>query len=188
MLKLIVGTLTMLCVIDAVAGMVWAYEWLVTLWGSIPATGIVPKFVHRPRLRRADRPSRGYYVNIFCIATTCAINQLFYAWRLWIISERNRILVGIVVSTAVTQHGVSMPVPVGRHRYSHVRSVRRYYALGDRFLCALSVVQGHRQSGVRLRSLNDNSMRCTYAKMKTCRHCLDGHRRVRDSFAIASSH
>lgn len=40
--KLAAGCAIFLSITDTVANMVWAYEWTVTLWGSIPAAGIIP--------------------------------------------------------------------------------------------------------------------------------------------------
>lgn len=44
-IKTIVGASTFISVVDTVATMVWSYEWIVKLWGSVPGSGNVPVFV-----------------------------------------------------------------------------------------------------------------------------------------------
>ncbi|KZV94803.1 hypothetical protein EXIGLDRAFT_834769 [Exidia glandulosa HHB12029] len=86
--KLLAFTVWFLAATDTVSNCIWAYEWTVTLWGSIPGAGIIPY---------------GFYVNILCVATTTAVTQFFYAWRLWLISGGNYVLCGLIVSAAITQ-------------------------------------------------------------------------------------
>lgn len=45
----------------------------------------------------------GFYTNIICDATATLINQCFYAWRVWIISDGSYVLCGLIIAAAITQ-------------------------------------------------------------------------------------
>ncbi|EJD50125.1 hypothetical protein AURDEDRAFT_112276 [Auricularia subglabra TFB-10046 SS5] len=89
--KILAGAIWLVAAVDTIANLVWAYEWTVTLWGSIPGAGLLPY---------------AFYINIFCDATATSITQLFYAWRLWLISGGNYFLTGAIVLAALTQQFV----------------------------------------------------------------------------------
>ncbi|EJD34468.1 hypothetical protein AURDEDRAFT_176483 [Auricularia subglabra TFB-10046 SS5] len=89
--KAVVASMWLLTAVDTAANLIWAYDWTVTLWGSIPGTGLLPL---------------GFYVNILCAGLATAINQSFYAWRLFIISEGSYAMSGIIIVSAVSQLAV----------------------------------------------------------------------------------
>lgn len=91
--KVAVALAVTLSIIDTIAGLIWIYDWTVNLWGSIPATGIIP---------------HGFYVNILAASLSCLLTQSFYAWRLWHVSQGNMILTGIIMTGAVMQLAVVM--------------------------------------------------------------------------------
>ncbi|KZW01235.1 hypothetical protein EXIGLDRAFT_830197 [Exidia glandulosa HHB12029] len=91
--KLVAAGAIFLSLVDTVANLVWAHEWTVTLWGSIPGTGITPY---------------AFYVNILVASLSCLLTQCFFAWRLWNISRGNKILVGVIVSGSIMQLAVVM--------------------------------------------------------------------------------
>ncbi|KAH7098506.1 hypothetical protein BKA62DRAFT_642187 [Auriculariales sp. MPI-PUGE-AT-0066] len=84
---LVAGCL-LLATVDTVASLVWSYEWLVTLWGSIPGTVRIPY---------------AFYVNMLCCSLATTVTQTFYCWRILLISDRNWALVFAIFACTISQ-------------------------------------------------------------------------------------
>lgn len=91
--KLVAAASILISLTDTVANLVWCYEWTVTLWGSIPAAGIIPI---------------GFYINILAASLSCVVTQCFFAWRLWRISGGNIPLIAIIIIGSFMQLFVVM--------------------------------------------------------------------------------
>lgn len=87
--KLLAALVTFIPLLDTVSNGVWAYDWTVRLWGSVPGSGSIPP---------------GFYINVFCGGAACAITQAYYAWRMWGLGA-GRPLVAAVLSCAAVQLG-----------------------------------------------------------------------------------
>lgn len=102
-LKLLVGAITAVCLVDTVANLLWAYSWIVRLWGSIPGAGAIPMYALLSLRARPLSVRSGFYVNVFCYATACTLTQGFFAWRLLNLGRQNRPLVGLILLSALVQ-------------------------------------------------------------------------------------
>ncbi|KZV99356.1 hypothetical protein EXIGLDRAFT_725308 [Exidia glandulosa HHB12029] len=109
--KVIVGAITVVCIVDTIANLVWAYQWIVRLWGSVPGAGIIP---------------HGFYINVFCYALACTLTQGFYGWRLLGFGRQNRPLVALILLSALVQQSFVVWVMVfwGHHTsFSQIKSI-----------------------------------------------------------------
>ncbi|KAH7097810.1 hypothetical protein BKA62DRAFT_832977 [Auriculariales sp. MPI-PUGE-AT-0066] len=87
-LKIVVAAGLCLAAIDTAANCIWCYDWIVTLWGSIPGAGLVPK---------------AFYVNILCATFSASLVQCFYAWRLWLMSGGKPYIPAIIICATTAQ-------------------------------------------------------------------------------------
>jgi len=86
--KILVGFVLALSTLDTVSSMQWSYKWIVHLWGSIPGTTTVP---------------HAFYINIVCCATSTLVVQFFYAWRIYLIGNRNPIIPILICACGIAQ-------------------------------------------------------------------------------------
>ncbi|KAE9407780.1 hypothetical protein BT96DRAFT_1014004 [Gymnopus androsaceus JB14] len=85
--KTLVVLCVSICIVDTVGTGIWTYDWAVTNYGNPAALA----FMHWAI------PAEGFFLS------TCAfIVQLFYAWRLWIVSMKNNWILPLVVGCLST--------------------------------------------------------------------------------------
>ncbi|KAH7087276.1 hypothetical protein BKA62DRAFT_646819, partial [Auriculariales sp. MPI-PUGE-AT-0066] len=87
-LKLVVAIGLCLAAADTLANCVWSYNWTVTLWGSVPGAGLVP---------------RAFYVNMLSLMISASLVQTFYAWRLWLMSAGKPYIPCIIICATIPQ-------------------------------------------------------------------------------------
>ncbi|KAE9383542.1 hypothetical protein BT96DRAFT_39794 [Gymnopus androsaceus JB14] len=82
--KALVVLCVSMCICDTIANGIWSYDWAVTNYGNIDTLN----FMHW------SVPAEGF------LMSTCGLTvQLFYAWRLWVMSLKNNWILPVAVGS-----------------------------------------------------------------------------------------
>ncbi|KAE9400184.1 hypothetical protein BT96DRAFT_1018996 [Gymnopus androsaceus JB14] len=81
-LKSLVILCVSMCIVDTIGTGIWSYDWAVANYGNPSVMAFIPW----------ELPSEGF------LMTTCGLTvQLFYAWRIWMMSMRKNWILSVVI-------------------------------------------------------------------------------------------